>query len=75
MNRYVSPNKGTAGYDGVNGDFLNLECDEGQTRMRTACTATASLRTNNDFSDYQIDRKSISVQARLYDDGELGTWG
>ena len=63
---------GPAGYDGLNNDFLDLECDEGQTRMRTSCAAEASLRTDNARADYQIDRKSISVQARLYDEGELG---
>ena len=64
--------QGTAGYSGTNGDFLDLVCDEGQTKMRSSCAAEASLRTDNTRSDYRIDRKSISVQASLYDDNQLG---
>ena len=53
--------QGTASYSGVNGDFLNLVCDQGQTKMRSSCAAEASLRTDNSLSDYRIDRKSISI--------------
>ena len=64
--------QGPAGYSGIYDDFLNLVCDDGQTKMRSSCAAEASLRTDNTMSDYRIDRRGISVQASLYDENQLG---
>ena len=33
---------------------------------------TATLNTDNEMSDYRVTRSASSVQARLYDENELG---
>ena len=60
------------GTSGINNDFLNLVCDEYQTKMRTGCQVWASLETDNEMADYRITRGVFAIQASIYENNELG---
>ena len=57
---------------GINNDFLNLVCDEYQTKMRTGCQVWALLQTDNEMADYRITRGVFAIQASIYDNNEMG---
>ena len=59
-------------YDGINGDFLDLECGPNHVKVRTMCTVRVEVRTDNDHVDYRLYRGARAIRADIVDNGLLG---